>query len=319
GLLRAFHRRAVRVRDAFERQRGFASVLRRNLVFHRVGDLRRDKFARREVRFAGEALLLGHLQAAGRFQRHSYFVGRPFFPVARDGRHVRVDAGSRRFTGAGVLRAAFAGRQFGLHRAFHRRAHCVDGVFEFQRRCAGVVDDDLVFHRARDLRRRQFGGREVFFAREALLLDHFEAALLLEFRDDFVGGDVIAAGGDGGDVRVGARFRQLERTRVLGRFFAGRQFGLRWAARRRAVRVRDVFEFQRGLARVLDDDLVFHRRRRFARQLARRERRFAREALLLDYFEGLRRFQLDDHFVGGLFLAAGGDRRDVRVGAGFRQ
>ena len=197
----------------------------------------------------------------------------------------------------------------------------VGEVREFQRDVAGVPDDDLVFDDIADLA-REFFLRERPRAPDSLhLFDRVGRFVQWrDFDDDFVGFFAARAfvAHDGGRVRPRADSR--ERVRARERRRSARRDRARPGSTRDvfAVGVREVREFQRDVAGVRDDDLVFDDVADFAREFFLGERSAAPDSLELFDGEGRFRFgrDFDDDFVGffaaGAFIADDAWRRSSR-------
>ena len=229
--------------------------------------------------------------------------------AARD--HVAAGVGGRfaGFDGAARATGQRAGVTFFISEARERQRHV-----------AGVLDQDLVFDRLSD--RHRAGFVAVAFGADALELFDRVVRFGFDRHRDFVGGFVAGAFAvfDRGFVGVtaGARERVFARERL---FFAVGQFG---GAGGRDVFAGGVFEggeFERHVAGVLDDHLVFDLLAVFAAEFVFGVGAFAAQPLELFDRVGRFRGDFDRDFVGrlGAGAFAAFDRGFVGVGAGGRQ
>ena len=218
------------------------------------------------------------------------------------------------------------GREFGGARGGEAGAAGVFHGAEFECHVAGVMDDDLVFDGLPEFAGVFSGGVGAFAGDPLLLLDDV-GRFGGDFGGDFVGrlrpGAFVAF--DRGFVGVGADRRQFVAAGE-GLFFADGEFGGPGRGDGFAVGVFEGAEFERHVARVLDDDLVFDGLTEFARHFARGVAGFAGNLLFLADREGGFGADRGRDFVGGLgagafvafdrgFVGVGADRAE-HVGAG---
>src|SRR5439155_865078 len=199
-----------------------------------------------------------------------------------------------------------------------------------QRRVAGVLDDDLVVHHLADFAGQGRGRVAAVRARDFLQLLDREGGLRRDFNFDrrrFVGDRRFTGRrrGDHGHVDVDAGAGEHVAAGVEGRFAGGdRALAGRRDRARVAFDVRQRAQRQRGVAGVLDGDLVFDLLAEAGRQFRGRVGDLAFKALFLLGFEGRRRRRGHVHHdrVGGVrdrralaFGRRGGGGGGVAVGA----
>ena len=176
---------------------------------------------------------------------------------------------------------------------------------EFQSKVAGVLDDDLVFDFLTKFA-AEFARAEGAFAGELLLLFDREGRFGGDFGGGFVGG--LGAGAfvafDRGFVHVGADGEFVRAGEEL--FVADGEFSGAGRGEAFAAGVFDGGEFERHVAGVADDDLVFDDLAEFARVFGGGVGAFARDPLLLLDDEVGFGGDFGGDFVGGLGARAFG-------------